>query len=260
MLARRIIPCLDVDKGRVVKGVRFVDLRAAGDPVELASRYDAEGADELVFLDISASHEKRELLYDAASRTAESVFIPLTIGGAVRTAQDVQRLLRAGADKVAVNTAAVARPELISEAAGDFGAQALVVAIDAARREGMTPPSWEVFVQGGRKATGWDAVQWARKACELGAGEILITSMDRDGTGEGYDIELTRAVSDAVGVPVIASGGAGSPEHMADVLDPARGAADAALAASVFHFGHFSIRDAKLALEARGLPVRIPQP
>lgn len=260
-LAKRIVPCLDVDRGRVVKGVRFVDLRDAGDPVDLASRYDAEGADEVVFLDITASHEGRDLILDVATRTAETVFIPLTIGGGVRTVEDVTRLLRAGADKVAINTAAVATPSLVREAASEFGSQAIVVAIDARRKEvSCGDASWEVFVKGGRVPTGLDAVRWARMVCELGAGELLVTSMDRDGTADGYDLELTKAVSDAVPVPVIASGGAGRPEHLADAVDPARGGAEAALAASVFHFGDFSITEAKRALAARGLPVRMPHP
>jgi cyclase len=254
MLAKRVIPCLDVDKGRVVKGVKFVDLRDAGDPVELGARYDSEGADELVFLDITASSEDRDLILDVAARTAETLFIPLTIGGGVRTAADVKRLLSAGADKAAVNTAAVRRPEVVREAADEFGAQAIVVAIDARRR---SPSSWEVVVEGGRVATGVDAVEWATTVCELGAGEILLTSMDADGTTDGYDLRLTRAVADAVPVPVIASGGAGSPEHLADAVDPERGAAEAALAASVFHFGTFSISDAKAAIAARGVPVRM---
>jgi cyclase len=256
VLARRIIPCLDVDGGRVVKGVRFVELRDAGDPVELAARYDGEGADELVFLDITASVEERELIFDVVARTAESVFIPLTVGGGIRSASDVRRLLASGADKAAVNTAAVTRPETIREAADEFGSQAIVVAIDARRRSG----GWEVFVNGGRTPTGLDAVEWGARAAALGAGEVLLTSMDRDGTTDGYDLDLTRAVSDAVNVPVIASGGAGRPEHLADAVDPDRGAAEAALAASVFHFGAFSISDAKRALERRGLPVRIPRP
>jgi imidazole glycerol-phosphate synthase subunit HisF len=257
MVAKRIICCLDVDKGRVVKGVRFVDLRDAGDPVELAARYDTESADELVFLDITASYERRELIYDVVARTAETVFIPLTVGGGVRSVSDVRRLLVAGADKAAMNSAAVRRPEVIEESASEFGSQAIVVAIDARR----TPEdSWEVFVDGGRSATGLDAVRWANRAEELGAGEILLTSMDRDGTTEGFDLELTRSVSEAVTIPVIASGGAGSPDHMADAVDPAGGNAEAALAASVFHFGTFSVIDAKRALERRNLPVRIPGP
>ena len=260
-LAKRIVPCLDVDKGRVVKGVRFVGLRDAGDPVELARRYDEEGADELVFLDITASHEGRDLILDVAARTAESVFIPLTIGGGVRSVEDVSRLLRAGADKVAMNSAAVTTPELVRDAASEFGSQAIVVAIDARRKElSCGDASWEVFVQGGRLPTGLDALRWARMVCELGAGEILLTSMDRDGTSEGYELDLTKAVSDAVPVPVIASGGAGRPEHLADAVDPALGGAEAALAASVFHFGEFSITQAKQALAERGLPVRMPHP
>jgi cyclase len=254
MLAKRVIPCLDVDKGRVVKGVKFVDLRDAGDPVELGARYDSEGADELVFLDITASHEDRDLILDVAARTAETLFIPLTIGGGVRTVADVKRLLLAGADKAAVNTAAVRRPELVREAADEFGAQAIVVAIDARRGKGS---SWEVVVEGGRVPTGIDAVEWAKRVCELGAGEILLTSMDADGTTDGYDLRLIRSVADAVPVPVIASGGAGSPEHLADAVDPERGGAEAALAASVFHFATFSITDAKQAMAARGLPVRM---
>ncbi|MGH2747049.1 MAG: imidazole glycerol phosphate synthase subunit HisF [Actinomycetota bacterium] len=257
MLAKRIIPCLDVDKGRVVKGVKFVDLRDAGDPVELAARYDAEGADELVFLDITASHEERELIYDVATRTAETLFIPFTVGGGVRNVDDVRKLLRAGADKVSMNTAAVEDPLLVRAASDEFGSQAIVAAIDARRSKAGF---WEVCVEGGRTPTGLDAVGWAERVCDLGAGEILLTSMDRDGTTDGYDLELTRRVVDAVGVPVIASGGAGSPEHLADAVDPARGGAEAALAASVFHFGIFSVLDAKRALQERGLAVRIPRP
>ncbi len=255
MVAKRIIACLDVDNGRVVKGVRFVDLRDAGDPVELAARYDSESADELVFLDITASHEKRELIYEVVARTAETVFIPLTVGGGIRSVSDVRRLLASGADKAAMNTAAVRRPEAITESADEFGSQAIVVAIDA-RSSG--DGTWEVFVDGGRTPTGLDAVRWALSAQELGAGEILLTSMDRDGTTEGFDLELTRSVSAAVTVPVIASGGAGAPDHFADAVDPAGGDAEAALAASVFHFGTFSVTDAKKALERRGLPVRMP--
>jgi imidazole glycerol-phosphate synthase subunit HisF len=259
-LARRVVPCLDVDKGRVVKGVRFEDLVDAGDPVELAARYEREGADELVFLDITASHEGRDLILDVAARTAESVFIPLTVGGGIRSVSDVRRLLKSGADKVSINTAAVQSPVLLREASEEFGSQAIVVAIDARRREvSCGDHSWEVFVNGGRTPTGLDAVRWARMVCELGAGEILLTSMDRDGTTDGYDIELTRAVSDAVPVPVIASGGAGRTDDLADAVDPALGGAEAALAASVFHFGTFSIMDAKRAVEARGLPVRMPR-
>lgn len=260
MLAKRVVPCLDVDGGRVVKGVRFVELRDAGDPVELAARYNDAGADELVFLDITASREERDTILDVAARTAETVFIPLTIGGGVRTVDDVKRLLRAGADKIAINTAAVSAPSLIREAASEFGSQAIVVAIDARRREiACGDTDWEVFVEGGRVATGMEVVRWARMVAELGAGEILLTSMDRDGTTDGYDLELTRAVVDAVNIPVIASGGAGSPDHLADAVDPDKGGAEAALAASVFHFGEFSVADAKDAIAARGLPVRIPR-
>ena len=260
-LAKRVIACLDVDGGRVGKGVRFVDLRDAGDPVELAARYDIEGADELVFLDITASHEKRRLILDVATRTAESVFIPLTIGGGVTSAAEIRDLLRAGADKVAINTAAVQNPRLISDGAEEFGSQAIVVAIDArAVERSCGDTTWEVFVSGGRIPTGLDAVRWARMACEMGAGEILLTSMDADGTTDGYDLALTRAVAQEVPVPVIASGGAGAPDHLADAVDPTRGGAEAALAASVFHFRTFTIADAKRALERRGLPVRMPRP
>lgn len=258
MLAKRVIPCLDVDGGRVVKGIKFENLRDAGDPVELAARYDSEGADEIVFLDITASFENRDTILDVASRTAESVFIPLTIGGGVRGVDDVRKLLLAGADKVAINTQAVLDPEVIRRAADEFGSQAIVAAIDARRREQSCGGStWEVFVEGGRVPTGLDAVRWARMACEMGAGEILLTSMDADGTTNGYDLELTREVANAVPVPVIASGGAGTPDHLADAVDPERGAAEAALAASVFHFGTFSISDAKRTLAKRGLPVRL---
>ena len=255
-LAKRVIPCLDVHAGRVVKGVRFVDLRDAGDPAELAARYDEEGADEVVFLDISASAEERKTSLDAVTRTAETVFVPLTVGGGVRDVDNVRDLFRAGADKVAINTAAVRRPELVREAADTFGDQAIVVAIDARKRGDA---SWEVFVYGGRAPTGIDAVAWAQQVCESGAGELLVTSMDRDGTTDGYDLQLTSAIAHAVPVPVIASGGAGKPEDLADAVDPALGAADAALAASVFHFGTFSIDDAKRALGQRGLPVRMPR-
>jgi cyclase len=255
MVAKRIIACLDVDNGRVVKGVKFVNLRDAGDPVELAARYDSETADELVFLDITASHEKRELIYEVVARTAETVFIPLTVGGGIRSVRDVRRLLASGADKAAMNTAAVRRPEAITESADEFGSQAIVVAIDA-RSSG--DGAWEVIVDGGRTPTGLDAVAWAHRAQELGAGEILLTSMDRDGTTEGFDLELTQSVSRAVNLPVIASGGAGTPDHFADAVDPSGGDAEAALAASVFHFGTFSVIDAKKALERRNLPVRMP--
>jgi cyclase len=251
MLARRIIPCLDVDAGRVVKGVRFVDIRDAGDPVELAERYDAEGADELVFLDITASVEQRDTMIDVVRRTAEQVFIPLTVGGGVRTVDDVRNLLRAGADKVSLNTAAVRDPDVLRAASDEFGAQCIVIAIDARRRDG----SWEVVVEGGRTPTGLDAVEWAKRTtADHGAGEVLLTSMDRDGTKDGYDIELTRTISEAVTVPVIASGGAGTPEHFAVALTD--GKADAALAASVFHFGEMRIADVKAHLRDAGIPVR----
>jgi cyclase len=254
----RVIPCLDVDRGRVVKGVNFVDLRDAGDPVELAARYDAEGADELVFLDITASSDDRATIVDVVRRTAEQVFIPFTIGGGIRSVDDARELLRSGADKVSVNTAAVAHPQLIAELAEEFGAQCVVVAIDARRcapgSGAPTPSGFEVFTHGGRTPTGIDALWWAREAVRLGAGEILLTSMDRDGTRDGFDLELTRAVSDAVEVPVIASGGVGSLEHLAEgVLD---GHADAVLAASIFHFGEHAIAEAKRHLAARGVTVR----
>src|SRR5512132_1617221 len=248
MLAKRIIPCLDVDAGRVVKGVRFRELRDAGDPVELAARYDAEGADELVFLDITASSDARDTLVEVARRTAEEVFIPFTVGGGVRSVDDARRLLRAGAEKVGVNTAAVERPELIAEMAREFGAQCVVLAIDARRREGG---GFEVFTHGGRTPTGIDAVEWARRAEQLGAGEILLTSMDRDGTREGFDIELTRAVADAVGVSIVASGGVGTLDHLVDGV--VEGGADAVLAASIFHFGEHTVAEAKSALERAGI-------
>jgi imidazole glycerol-phosphate synthase subunit HisF len=247
----RVIPCLDVDAGRVVKGVNFVGLRDAGDPVELAARYDAEGADELVFLDITASSDARDTMVDVARRTAENVFIPFTVGGGVRSVEDARNLLRAGAEKVSVNTAAIDRPALIAEMATEFGAQCVVVAIDARRRPGG---GFEVFTHGGRTPTGLDAVEWARRAADLGAGEILLTSMDRDGTKAGFDVELTRAVADAVNVPIIASGGVGTLAHLVDgVLE---GGADAVLAASIFHFGEHSIAEAKAELERAGLIVR----
>jgi imidazole glycerol-phosphate synthase subunit HisF len=252
MLLRRVIPCLDVDKGRVVKGVEFVNLRDAGDPVELAVRYQDEGADEIVFLDITASHEKRETVAELARRCADDVFIPFTIGGGVRTVEDAQAVLDAGADKVSVNSAAVARPELLSELAGVFGAQCAVLAIDA-RREG--DGSYAVYVNGGRTPVGRDAVEWAREGVERGAGEILLTSMDRDGTEDGYELELTRAVSDAVDVPVIASGGAGTPDHLVEAVE--QGGADAVLCASIFHYGHHTVREAKERMRAAGIPVRI---
>jgi cyclase len=250
MLAKRLIPCLDVDAGRVVKGVRFVALRDAGDPVECAVRYDAEGADELVFLDITASSDARPIVIDMVRRVADCVFLPFTVGGGVRSLADAERLLRAGADKVALNTAAVAEPGLLAELAERFGSQAVVLAIDA-RRSGA---GFEVHVHGGRTPTGRDAVAWAREGALRGAGEILLTSMDRDGTKHGFDVELTRAVADAVGVPVIASGGCGSVAHMAEVLT--EGHASAALAASLFHFGEVRIPDAKAQLRAAGVEVR----
>lgn len=256
MPARRIIPCLDVKDGRVVKGVRFVGLRDAGDPVECAARYDREGADEICFLDITASSDARRILIDVVERTAAALTVPLTVGGGVRTRADARDLLDAGADKVAVNTAAVNTPEVIEAIAGAYGSQALVVAIDARARAG----GWEVFTHGGRNATGLDAVAWARRVCELGAGEILLTSMDRDGTKDGYDLALTRAVSDAVEVPVIASGGVGTLEHFRAGLGrgAGEGGADAALAASVFHDGVFTVGECKRYLLSCGVPVRPP--
>src|SRR4051795_2985082 len=249
-LAVRVIPCLDVDNGRVVKGVNFRDLRDAGDPVEMAQLYDAEGADELTFLDITASSGNRETTYDVVRRTAEQVFIPLTVGGGVRTAEDVDKLLRAGADKVGVNTAAIARPDLIREIAERFGRQVLVLSVDARRTESG---SFEVTTHGGRRGTGIDAIEWAHRAAELGAGEILLNSMDADGTKDGYDLELLRLVRAAVSVPLVASGGAGRPEHFAQAADVG---ADAVLAASVFHFGELAIADVKSAMAAAGHPVR----
>jgi imidazole glycerol-phosphate synthase subunit HisF len=254
---KRIIPCLDVDAGRVVKGVEFVDIRDAGDPVELAAHYDREGADELVFLDITATHEKRDTIARLARSTADEVFVPFTIGGGIRSAADAQAVLDAGADKVSVNSAALERPELIDELAGVFGAQCVVLAIDAKARtgagDGNGGPAWEAYLAGGRTATGRDVVGWAREAVERGAGEILLTSMDRDGTSEGYDLALTSAVSDAVSVPVIASGGAGELEHLAEAL---RAGADAVLCASIFHYGRYTVRQAKDHLTAAGIAVR----
>ena len=250
MLLRRVIPCLDVDKGRVVKGTNFVDIRDAGDPVELAMRYEQEGGDELVFLDITASHEKRDTIVELARRTADDVFIPFTIGGGIRSAADAQAVLDAGADKVSVNSAAVARPELIGELAEVFGSQCVVLAIDAKRGD----DGYEVFVNGGRTATGGDAVRWAREGVERGAGEVLLTSMDRDGTEDGYELRLTRAVSDAVDVPVIASGGAGALEHLVDAVQ--EGHADAVLCASIFHYGTYTVRQAKDRMREAGIPVR----
>ena len=251
----RIIPCLDVTGGRVVKGINFVGLRDAGDPVELAARYDAEGADELVFLDITASSDARDTMIDVVRRTAEQVFIPFTVGGGIRSVDDARRMLRAGADKVSADTSAVDRPELLSEIANEFGVQCAVVAIDARRRDADDPlAGWEVYTHGGRTPTGIDAVEWAAEAERRGAGEVLLTSMDRDGTRDGFDLELTAAVADAVGVPVIASGGVGTLDHLADgVLD---GRADAVLAASIFHFGEHTVAEAKAAMTARGITVR----
>lgn len=250
MVSKRIIPCLDVKDGRVVKGVRFVNLRDAGDPVEAARRYGEEGADEITFLDITASHEKRKTMIDVVERTAGEVFVPLTVGGGIRTVKDVRELLLAGADKVAVNTAAVADPGFVSKAAGRFGSQCVVVAIDARRNGG----GWEVFTHGGRKPAGLDALEWARRTEELGAGEILLTSMDRDGTEDGYDLDLTAAVSSAVGIPVIASGGAGRLEHLLEAVE--RGRADAVLCASIFHYGKYSVGEAKEFLSEKGVAVR----
>ncbi len=254
-LAKRIIPCLDVDKGRVVKGINFVDIRDAGDPVEVARRYNEQGADEITFLDITASHESRDTTYETVERMAAEVFIPLTVGGGVRTVDDIRKLLNAGADKVSINTAAVFNPEFVHEAAERFGSQCIVVAIDAKRvsAEGETP-RWEIFTHGGRKPTGLDAVEWACKMVEMGAGELLLTSMDRDGTKAGFDLGLTRAISDAVSVPVIASGGVGELEHLADGVT--EGGADAVLAASIFHFGQHTIPEAKAFMKARGIEVR----
>jgi cyclase len=261
MLVKRIIPCLDVRAGRVVKGVQFVDIRDAGDPVEVAQVYDREGADELVFLDITASHEQRKIILDVVSRTAEHVFMPLTVGGGVNSIEDMRNLLNAGADKVSVNTAAVKDPSLVERAALRFGSQCIVVAIDARRVQGPTDdpvsePRWEVHTHGGRIPTGLDAVRWAVEVERFGAGEILLTSMDRDGTQEGYDLELTHAVSSAVGIPVIASGGVGSIEHLYEGLT--LGKADAVLAASIFHFRTHTVREAKAYLAARGVPMRYP--
>jgi cyclase len=257
---RRVIPCLDVDAGRVVKGTNFVGLRDAGDPVELAARYDAEGADELVFLDITATHEKRDTIVELARRTANDVFIPFTIGGGIGSVADAQAVLDAGADKVSINSSALARPDLIGELAAVFGSQCVVVAIDAKRRHNVAPaeskPGWDVYVAGGRtRVEGREAVAWAVEAAERGAGEILLTSMDRDGTADGYDLELTRAVADAVPIPVIASGGAGTLQHLAEVAT--EGGADAVLCASIFHYGRYSIAEAKRVMSAAGIPVRL---
>ncbi|MCL4377951.1 MAG: imidazole glycerol phosphate synthase subunit HisF [Actinobacteria bacterium] len=252
MLTKRIIPCLDVNKGRVVKGISFINLRDAGDPVELAAYYDREGADEIVFLDITASHERRRTVIDLASRTAEKVFIPYTIGGGIESIDDIREILRKGADKISINTSAVRNPGLIKEASRVFGSQCIVVAIDAKK---INHNLWEVFTHGGRKPAGKDAVKWAKKAEKLGAGEILLTSMDKDGTKDGYDIELTKAVVSEVNIPVIASGGAGKLEHLRDVFVLAN--ADAALVASIFHYGQFSVRQTKVYLKSQGINVRI---
>ena len=254
-LAKRIIPCLDVDKGRVVKGVNFVDIRDAGDPVEVARKYNEQGADEITFLDITASHASRDTTYETVERMAAEVFIPLTVGGGVRTVEDIRKLLNAGADKVSINTAAVFNPEFVREAAERFGSQCIVVAIDAKRVSGEgEEPRWEIFTHGGRKPTGLDAVDWARKMTAMGAGELLLTSMDRDGTKIGFDLGLTRAISDAVSVPVIASGGVGELQHLADGVTEGR--ADAVLAASIFHFGQHTIPEAKAFMKAQGIVVR----
>ena len=255
-LAKRIIPCLDVDDGRVVKGVKFVDIRDAGDPVEVARRYNEAGADEITFLDITASHEDRDTTLEMVERMASQVFIPLTVGGGVRTIQDIRNLLNAGADKVGINSAAVKNPEFVREAAERFGSQCIVVAIDAKKVSGESEANrWEIFTHGGRNPTGIDAVEWARRMTDYGAGEILLTSMDRDGTKNGFDLALTRAVSDAVAIPVIASGGVGNLQHLADGVS--EGHADAVLAASIFHFGEHTVREAKQFMAAQGIPVRL---
>lgn len=255
MLAKRVIPCLDVDRGRVVKGTNFLNLRDAGDPVAVAARYEEEGADELVFLDITASHESRGIMIDVVRRTAEQVFMPLTVGGGIRTIDDIRALLNAGSDKVSINSAACRNPDFVREAARRFGSQCIVVNIDPKRVRRDDREVWEVHINGGRVPTGLEAVEWARRVESLGAGEIVLTSMDCDGTKDGYDLEITRAVSDAVTIPVVASGGAGRPEHLADAI--ALGHADAALAASIFHFGEFTIRETKQVMAARDLPVRL---
>jgi cyclase len=254
-LAKRIIPCLDVTAGRVVKGINFVGLRDAGDPVEVARRYDEQGADELAFLDITASSDGRDLIVSVVEAVAAQVFIPLTVGGGVRAVEDVRRLLNAGADKVSINTAAVQNPRLVEEAAGRYGSQCIVVAVDAKRVPGAGAPRWEVYTHGGRNATGLDALEWGRRMEAAGAGEILLTSMDRDGTRSGFDLELTRAFSDALGVPVIASGGVGNLDHLAEGV--LQGRADAVLAASVFHYGEYTVRQAKEHMARRGIEVRL---
>ena len=255
MLAKRIIPCLDVSKGRVVKGTNFVNLRDAGDPVQVASRYEKEGADELVFLDITASHEERDIILDVVSRTAEQIFMPLTVGGGIRTIDDIRSLLNAGTDKVSINSTACKNPEFVREAAERFGSQCIVVNIDPKRVDKNGEEFWEVHINGGRLPTGLEAVEWAQTVEDLGAGEIVLTSMDCDGTKDGYDLEITSAVSEAVSIPVVASGGAGSPEHLADAI--AIGKADAALAASIFHFGEYTIAETKQIMADRGIPVRL---
>ena len=255
-LAKRIIPCLDVDNGRVVKGVKFVNIRDAGDPVEVARRYDREGADEITFLDITATHNNRDTIVHVVEQVASEVFIPLTVGGGIRVLGDIRRMLNAGADKVGINSAAVFRPEFVKEAADKFGSQCIVVAIDAKKVSSENEPNrWEIFTHGGRKGTGIDAVEWAKKMVDFGAGEILLTSMDRDGTKIGFDLELTRAVSEAVSVPVIASGGVGNLDHLADGV--IKGKADAVLAASIFHFAEYSVEDAKLHMQSRGIEIRL---
>ena len=253
-LAKRIIPCLDVDNGRVVKGVQFVDIRDAGDPVEIAKRYDEQGADEITFLDITASSDERETMVHVVEQVAGQVFIPLTVGGGIRKVEDIRRMLNAGADKVAINTAAVFNPEFVKEAAERFGSQCIVVAIDA-KQVRENPPKWEIFTHGGRKPTGIDAVEWARRMVDYGAGEILLTSMDRDGTKNGFDLALTRAVADAVHVPVIASGGVGNLDHLAEGVS--EGHAEAVLAASIFHFGEYTIEEAKKCMAGHGIEVRL---
>lgn len=255
MLAKRVIPCLDVDRGRVVKGTNFVNLRDAGDPVEVAARYEREGADELVFLDITASHEGRDIMLDVVRRTAEEVFMPLTVGGGIRTLEDIRALLNAGSDKVSINSAACNDPQFVRAAARRFGSQCIVVNIDPKRVRNNGKEVWEVHINGGRVPTGLEAVSWAKKVEALGAGEIVLTSMDADGTKDGYDLEITAAVAEAVTIPVVASGGAGRPEHLADAV--LLGKADAALAASIFHFAEFSIRQTKEVMAARGVPVRL---
>ena len=254
-LAKRIIPCLDVTAGRVVKGINFIGLRDAGDPVEIAKRYDEQGADEIAFLDITASSDGRDLIVGVVEAVAARVFIPLTVGGGVRAVEDVRRLLNAGADKVSINTAAVQNPRLVEDAAGRYGSQCIVVAIDAKRSRESTVPRWEVYTHGGRKATGLDAAEWARRMQKAGAGEILLTSMDRDGTRSGFDLELTRAISDALSIPIIASGGVGKLDHLADGI--LIGRADAVLAASVFHYGEYTVRQAKEHMAKRGIEVRL---